>query len=180
MVVCGEPYKATFEKYAKELHEIAKPTTTNGKPNRKPHAAVEALAKLFDKFAAISVPFCDLDRFCYFIIQSSAQDCEQEQYAPWGNYGFSLYNCTFGKVFEARPELTPKGNLAKCLNEIASVRYGVPTIDGIRVGTFTQDISEEELLSFKCVGSNTFRQIKTLLSELGLSLRSENAEEEDS
>ena len=180
MVVCGEPYKETFERYAKELHEIAKPTTTNGKPDRKPYAAIEALANIFSKFAEMEVPFRDLDRFCYFIIQSAAQECEQEKYAPWGQYGFSLYNCTFGKVFEARPELTPKGNRAKCLNEIVSKRYGVDTFDNVRVGTFVHDISEEEILSFSCVGTITFLQIKKLLRELGLSLRSENAEEEDS
>lgn len=173
MIVCGEPYKETFERYAKELHEIAKPTTTNGKPDRKPYAAIEALANLFAKFAELEVPFRDLDRFCYFIIQSAAQECAQERYAPWGQYGFSLYNCTFGKVFEARPELTPKGYFARCLNNIGFARYGVNSFNEVKVGSFIHDVSEEELLSFRWIGPKTFRQIKDLISKLGLALRNE-------
>ena len=173
MIVCGKPYKETFELYAKELHDIAKPTTTNGIPDREPHSAIEALANLFDKFAAMEVPFCDLDRFCYFIIQSAAQECEQKRYAPWGQYGFSLYNCTFGKVFEARPELTPKGHFARCLNNIGFARYGVNSFNEVKVGSFIHDVSEEELLSIRLIGPKTFRQIKDLISKLGLALRNE-------
>ena len=177
MIVCGEQYKATFKKYAKELHEIAKPTTTNGKPDRKPHSAVEALANLFDKFASIAVPFCDLDRFCYFIIKGAESECEKDKYAPWGEYGFELYNCTFEQVFRVRPELKPKGHILNCLNNIVYNRYGVFSIEDVKVGTFVNDFSEEEILSHRQVGPKTFRQIKNLIGELGLSFRKSDTEE---
>lgn len=178
MIVCGKPYKETFELYAKELHDIAKPTTTNGKPDREPHSAIEALAKLFDKFAAMEVPFCDLDRFCYFIIQSAAQDCKKGKYCPWGDYGFTLFDCTFEKVFEAKPDLTPNNELYSCLNNLVHDRYGLFSINEVMVMTFIKDFSEEEITSYGWITPEMFRMIKDFIGKLGLSLRKESEENE--
>ena len=178
MIFCGEPYRETFKKYAKELRGIAEPGTFKGKPTRKPHYSINALANLFDKFADMTVPFCDLDRFCYFIIQGAANECEKDRYAPWGEYGFELYNCTFEKVFRVRPELKPKGHFLNCLNNIVYNRYGVFSIENVKVGTFVHDFSEEEILSQRQVGPKTFRQIKNLIGSLGLSFRKADKEEE--
>ena len=82
MIVCGDTYKETFEKYAKELHMLAKPTTTNGVPDREPHAAIEALANLFERFASIDIPFWTLDRFCYRLIKEANKELGDLHYTP--------------------------------------------------------------------------------------------------
>ena len=82
MIICGEPYKETFEKYANELHGLAKPTTTNGVPDREPHAAIEAMATLFERFASMNIPFWTLDRFCYRLIKEANNELGDLHYEP--------------------------------------------------------------------------------------------------
>lgn len=176
MIVCGETYKPTFERYAKELHEIAKPTTTNGKPDRKPHVAIEAMANLFEKFAGMEVPFRDLDRFCYFLIADAMANCNGEKYVPWGKYGFRLFDCTFGYVFDAGFQYQPQLKIRLLLDSLArryfpeTATYAEP-IRFIKITDFLNKVTEEEIAKHK--------GIKDYFAMLGLSLRKTNADAEE-
>ena len=77
-IVVGETWKETFKIYAGELHGIANPTC----PSSEKKVAVEAFAKILDKFAEMQIPFCDLDRFCYFLIKDAAKEIEGIYYTP--------------------------------------------------------------------------------------------------
>jgi len=79
-IVVGATHKKTFKDYAQELHQIAKPL--KGFPESKQKVAVEALAVLFDKFTEMEIPFCELDRFCYFLIKDAAKAIERTYYTP--------------------------------------------------------------------------------------------------
>lgn len=82
MIICGSAYKVAFERFAKELHELARPTTTNGVPDREPHAAVEAMATLLDRIASLEIPFWTLDRYCYRLIKEANKELGELHYTP--------------------------------------------------------------------------------------------------
>ena len=78
-IVVGESHKKVFNDYANELHNIANPSY----PGAKEKPAIEALSVLFTRFMQMQIPFCDLDRFCYFLIKEAAHKISNSYYEPY-------------------------------------------------------------------------------------------------
>ena len=81
MIEFNEHFKKQLQDMAKKLHETARVYTKTG--GMTYHVPTEAVANLLDKLAVMEIPFCDLDRFCYFLIKAANKELGNVHFKPY-------------------------------------------------------------------------------------------------